>query len=146
VTDQHHESEEAAVGEVLMRLGQAFARGDTAGIGELYAEDADWTNAFGTSRHGRDAIVDYLEKLFADKRFAAGRLRGRPEGSIRFLGHAVAVAKTYAEREGQETVEGGTLPVRRNHSLKVLEKRDGHWRIVSEMYMDARDEETLVRD
>jgi hypothetical protein len=57
----------------------------------------------------------------------------------------VAVVKTYIEREGQQTVEGSELLVRRNHSLKVLVKRDGQWLIVSEMYMDARDEQTLVR-
>lgn len=139
------EREEAAVGEVLMRLGKAFATMQSAGLEDVYAEDADWTNAFGTSRHGREAIIAYLDKLFADARFGAGRLRGRPEASIRFAGGGkLAIAHTYAEREGQQTVGGGKLPVRRNHSLKVLEKRNARWLIVSEMYMDARDEQTLV--
>jgi uncharacterized protein (TIGR02246 family) len=138
-------TEEGAVGETLMRLGKGFATCDAAGFADIYAEDADWTNAFGTRCHGRQEIIAYLEKLFADSRFGAGRLVGKPEASIRFAGDGkVAIAHTYAEREGQQTVEGGELPVRRNHSLKVLEKRGGHWLIVSEIYMDARDEETLV--
>ena len=62
---------------------------------------------------------------------------------MRFVGDDVAVVKTYAEREGQEVVGGGELRVRRNHSLKVLVKRDGRWLILSEMYMDAREEQTL---
>jgi hypothetical protein len=64
---------------------------------------------------------------------------------MRFVGDDVAVVKTYIEREGQQKVGGGELPVRRNHSLKVLVKRDGRWLILSEMYMDARDEQTLVQ-
>lgn len=137
--------EEAAVGEVLVRLARGFAANDARGLDALYAEDADWTNAFGTTLHGREAIAVYLAKLFADQRFEAGRLAGEPQASIRFVGEGrAAVAKTYVEREGQQTVEGKELPVRRNHSLKVLERRDGRWVIVSEMYMDAREEQTLV--
>lgn len=133
------------MGEVLARLARGFATNDVRGLDALYAEDADWTNAFGTTLHGRRAIIAYLEKLFADERFEAGRLVGEPQASIRFTGDGrVALAKTYVEREGQKTVEGRELPVRRNHSLKVLENRDGRWLIVSEMYMDAREEQTLV--
>jgi hypothetical protein len=65
-----------------------------------------------------------------------------PQASIRFVADNVAVAKTYIEREGQQTVDGSELPVRRNHSLKVLVNRDRRWQIVSELYMDARDETT----
>lgn len=138
--------EEQAIGEVLMRLARAFAGCDASGLDTIYAEDADWTNAFGTRRHGRDRIVSYLETLFADARFGAGRLVGQPEASIRFVGDGtVAIVCTYVEREGQQTREGSELAVRRNHSLKVLEKRDARWQIISEMYMDARDEETLAQ-
>ena len=138
--------DEAAIGEVLIKLARGFASNDADGLDALYAEDADWTNAFGTSLHGRDTIIRYLEKLFADSRFEAGHMVGEPQASIRFAaGGNVAIVKTYVEREGQRTVAGGKLPVRRNHSLKVLEKRHGRWTIVSEIYMDARDEQTLVR-
>ena len=89
--------------------------------------------------------MSYLERLFADEHFGAGRLVGPPQLSIRFLGGDVAVVKTYIEREGQQSVEGTELPIRRNHSLKVLERRDGRWLIVSEMYIDAREDHTLRR-
>ncbi len=137
--------DETAVGEVLMKLARGFVANDVQGLDALYAEDADWTNAFETSLHGRDAIIRYLEKLFADSRFEAGHMVGKPQASIRFVGDGtIAIVKTYVEREDQQTIAGGELPVRRNHSLKVLEKRDGCWQILSEIYMDARDEQTLV--
>jgi uncharacterized protein (TIGR02246 family) len=135
-------ADEAAVGEVLIAIGASFRTLDTGGLDQVYAQDADWTNAFGTSRHGRTAIIEYLSELFADPRFAAGKPVAPPQASIRFVADDVAVAKTYIEREGQQTVDGSELPVRRNHSLKVLVNRDRRWQIVSELYMDARDETT----
>lgn len=136
-------ADEGAIGEVLMKLVTGFRELDASGLSDIYAEDADWTNAFGTSKHGRDEIVAYLEDLFANQHFAAGKVVGQPDVSIRFVADDVAVVKTYLEREGQQTSEGGELPTRRNHSLKVLEKSGDRWLIVSEMYMDARDESTL---
>jgi hypothetical protein len=56
---------------------------------------------------------------FADPRFAAGKPVAPPQTSIRLVADDVAVAKTYIEREGQQTVDGSELP-----------------------YMDARDETT----
>ncbi len=137
------EEDEGAVFEVLLAVGGAFRSLDATGIENLYADDADWTNAFGTTLKGKQEIFQYLKELFANTHFAAGAPIGPPEASVRFLGDDVAVAKTYVERTGQQTADGGTLPVRRNHSLKVLTKEAGTWRIVSDFYMDARDDSTL---
>lgn len=139
----NQEDAEKTIGDMLMTLANAFAQTTIEGVADLYAEDAEWTNAFGTSRHGRDAIIAYLEVLFADPNFNAGRLLGRPTATIRFVGSGVAIAKTYAEREGQRAVDGQELPVRRNFSIKVLEQQSDGWRIVSDLYMDARDESSL---
>jgi uncharacterized protein (TIGR02246 family) len=135
--------DETAVYEVLLTIGAAFRGLDATGVEDLYVEDADWTNAFGTTLKGNREIAGYLRDLFADEHFAAGAPVKPPEASVRFLGDDVAVAKTYLERAGQETSTGETLPVRRNHSLKVLRKEGGTWRIVSDIYMDARDDSTL---
>jgi uncharacterized protein (TIGR02246 family) len=135
--------DESAVFGVLLQVGGAFRNLDATGIEDLYVEDADWTNAFGTTLKGNQEIAEYLCDLFANTHFATGAVIGAPTASVRFLGDDVAVAKTYLERAGQQTVDGETLPVRRNHSLKVLAKEAGTWRIVSDIYMDARDESTL---
>jgi ketosteroid isomerase-like protein len=87
--------------------------------------------------------VAYLAGLFADVHFGAGRLAGAPQVSIRPVTDDVVVARTYVEIAGQQTADGKELPNRRNHSLKVLARQpDGRWLIVSEIYMDARDETT----
>lgn len=134
-----------SIGEVLLRLKMAFGERDANALGDLYLEDADWTNAFGTTLHGRDAIVSYTKGLLADENFAAGRPVGPPQVAMRFVTSDVAVVKVYMEIQGQQTTEGAVMPPRRNHSLKVLRRqRDGRWLIVSEIYMDARDERTYV--
>ncbi len=137
--------DEAEIGKVLEKLYQGFAERDAEGMREVYVEDADWTNAFGRTLKGRDAIVDYLKELFADPNFAQGKLVKAPEVSIRPVGADTAAAKVYTEIAGQRTTDGGTLPVRRNHSLKLIgRQRDGSWKIISEIYMDARDEVTHI--
>jgi uncharacterized protein (TIGR02246 family) len=136
--------DQQAVGEGMMRLATAFRTLDPNGLEALYSEDADWTNAFGTTKKGAAEIVAYLTQLFADPHFAAGKPVGPPQASMRFVTDDVAVVKTYIEREGQQTSDGEQLPVRRNHSLKVFRREVGGWRIVSDIYMDARDDETFV--
>jgi uncharacterized protein (TIGR02246 family) len=136
--------DQQAVGEVMMKVAGAFRSLDATGIEDLYSEDADWTNAFGTSKKGAAEIAAYLTKLFADEHFGAGKPVGPPEVSMRFVSHDICVVRTYMEREGQETSSGEKLPVRRNHSLKVIRREGDGWKIVSDIYMDARDDETLA--
>jgi len=48
---------------------------------------------------------------------------------------------------GQGRVGGGEIALRDNVALHVLERRaDGRWSIVSELYMDAREDATYVTD
>jgi uncharacterized protein (TIGR02246 family) len=136
--------DQQAVGEAMMALANAFRTLDASGLETLYSEDADWTNAFGTTKKGAAEIVAYLTQLFADPHFAAGKPIGPPQASMRFVSDDVAVVKTYIEREGQQTTEGEQLPVRRNHSLKVFRREADAWKIVSDIYMDARDDKTFV--
>jgi len=48
---------------------------------------------------------------------------------------------------GQGRVGGGEIALRDNVALHVLERRaDGRWSIVSELYMDTREDATYVTD
>jgi uncharacterized protein (TIGR02246 family) len=138
-----NDQDATAIEQTLRTLQAAFASRHADLLRDVYVADADWTNAFGTTLSGRDAIVTYLTGLFADEHFGAGRLAGPPQVSIRPVSNDVVVAKIYVEIAGQQTADGKELPTRRNHSLKVLARQpDRRWLIVSEIYMDARDETT----
>ncbi|WP_144122429.1 YybH family protein [Catellatospora sichuanensis] len=136
--------DEEAIGAVMARLAHAFGSLSADGVADLYTADADWTNAFGTSRTGGAQIAAYLTELFADRHFAAGRPLGPPQADVRWLTADVAVVKTYLEREGQQRADGTSMPVRRNFSLKVFVREPDGWKIASDMYMDARDDSTLT--
>ncbi|MDV2968684.1 SgcJ/EcaC family oxidoreductase [Nitratireductor aquimarinus] len=134
-----------AIETTLRTLLAAFQERDASKLSEVYVEDADWTNAFGSTLSGRDRIIDYLTGLFADPNFSAGKMQGQPDIHIRSIGDDVVVAKTHVKVDGQQTVDGEALPTRHNHSLKVLHRQpDDRWLIVSEIYMDARTEVTYV--
>src|SRR5262245_7361874 len=141
MTTASDDRDASAVEQTQRALQIAFHTRNADLLRDVYVADADWTNAFGTTLSGRDAIVTYLTGLFADEHFGAGRLAGPPRVSIRPVSNDVVVAKIYVEIAGQQTANGKELPTRRNHSLKVLARQgDGRWLIVSEIYMDARDE------
>src|SRR5688500_8805013 len=75
MTDSDHAADQAAVGEVLMKLAAAFRGLDADGLDGVYAQDADWTNAFGTTKHGRDDRV--LSRAPVRRRaFRRGAARG----------------------------------------------------------------------
>ena len=134
-----------AIADLMERERRAFVEANAELLRDCYTETADWTNAFGRSLQGREAILDYLRELFSDPHFTAGRMRGTPSVTIRPVREDVVVIRVDTEVVGQRSVDGSTLPVRRNHSLKVLVKGDdARWRIDAEMFMDAREDVTHI--
>jgi uncharacterized protein (TIGR02246 family) len=140
------QADQDAVGRTLFSLLSGFRERDAEKLVDVYSDDADWVNAFGTVRHGGPEIVAYLRGLFADENFNAGELSGPPESRIRVLTPDVVLVSTHLTVKGQKLVSGGSID-RDNYSLRVLQRQpDGEWRIVSEMYNDANTDETYLRD
>ena len=138
-------ADQEAIGKTLLTLLKAFDDRDAAPLRRVYSDDADWVNAFGTVKRGRDEIVDYLTGLFTDDNFHRGELAGPPETSFRVLTPEVVLVSAHLIVKGQGLVGGGTLD-RDNYSLRALERQDdGSWLIVSEMFQDANTETTYAR-
>jgi hypothetical protein len=66
----------------------------------VYSDDADWVNAFGTVKRGREAIVGYLRGLFADDNFNRGEPEGPPETSFRVLTPEVVLVSAHLRIKG----------------------------------------------
>jgi uncharacterized protein (TIGR02246 family) len=138
-------ADQEAIGKTLLTLLKAFDDRDAAPLRRVYSDDADWGNAFGTVKRGRDEIVDYLTGLFRDANFNRGELAGPPETSFRVLTPEVVLVSAHLIVKGQGLVGGGTLD-RDNYSLRALQRQDdGSWLIVSEMFQDANTETTHAR-
>lgn len=87
----------------------------------------------------------YLRGLFADANFNDGRMVAPPQSRLRRLTGDVVTVSTHLRIAGQGLVGGGAIPVRDNHSLRVLQRHaGGRWLIVSEMYMDANTQQSYV--
>ncbi len=120
-----------------------FRERDAGKLVNVYSDDADWVNAFGTEKHGSAQILEYLRGLFADANFDAGTLKAPPDVKIRVLTSSVVLVSAHLQVEGQKTTDGGTIELRDNFSLRVLfRESSGEWKIVSEMYNDANQERT----
>jgi uncharacterized protein (TIGR02246 family) len=135
-------ADEERIVHTLITVATASTTRDPHALGTVYACDADWIDAFGTVRHGRQAIIERLDRLVADPRFTLARLVGRPELSLRWLDDDTVIATTSLERRRQQTIDGPTLPPRRTHSLRVLTRREQDtWQIVSQIDNDALDDD-----
>ena len=137
-------ADQEAIGKTLLTLLKAFDDRDAEPLRNVYSEDADWVNAFGTVKRGRDDIVEYLRGLFNDENFNRGELAGPPETSFRVLTPDVVLVSAHLRVKGQGVVGGETLD-RDNFSLRALARQqDGCWLIVSEMFSDANTETTYA--
>jgi len=135
-------ADQEAIGKTLLTLLKAFDDRNAEPLRGVYSDDADWANAFGTVKRGRDDIVEYLTGLFRDANFNRGKLAGPPETSFRVLTPEVVLASAHLQVTGQGLVGGATLD-RDNFSLRALQRQDdGSWLIVSEMFQDANTEIT----
>lgn len=76
-------ADQEAISKTLLTLLKAFDDRDAEPLRNVYSEDADWVNAFGTVKRGRDDIVEYLRGLLNDDNFNRGELSGPPETSFR---------------------------------------------------------------
>jgi uncharacterized protein (TIGR02246 family) len=137
--------DQQAIGKTLLTLLTSFRDRDAEALHSVYCDDADWVNAFGTVKRGREEIVDYLRGLFADDNFNRGEPESPPETSFRMLISEVVLVSAHLRIKGQGLVGGGTLD-RDNFSLRALQRQaDGSWLIVSEMFQDANTETTYAQ-
>jgi uncharacterized protein (TIGR02246 family) len=138
------QADQEAIGKTLLTLVKAFDDRNAEALLEVYSDDADWVNAFGTVKHGRENIVEYMRGLFRDENFKRGQRTGPPETSFKVVTPEVVVVSAHVVIKGQGLVGGGTID-RDNYSLRVLQRHsDGSWRIVSEMFQDANTETTYA--
>jgi uncharacterized protein (TIGR02246 family) len=137
--------DQQAIGKTLLTLLTSFRDRDAEALHTVYSDDADWVNAFGTVKRGREEIVDYLRGLFADDNFNRGEPEGPPETGFRVLTSEVVLVSAHLRIKGQGLVGGGTLD-RDNFSLRALQRQaDGSWLTVSEMFQDANTETTYAQ-
>jgi uncharacterized protein (TIGR02246 family) len=121
-------ADEAAIRHLVERYSDAFNHHDAQAVAVLYAPDADFTNMYGGSQHGRPAIERVYANLFS------GRLkeshRNDTVKSVRMLGTRLAVMDANWEMSGTISPNGTPSPVRKGMLTWVMAKRGDKWYIL----------------
>jgi len=104
--------DQQAIGKTLLTLLASFRNRDAEALHAVYSDDADWVNAFGTVKRGRDEIVDYLAEKWRGIKVGDPMEEGTDVGP---LANARAVARTEgfvasAKADGAKVVVGGGRP------------------------------------
>ncbi len=133
------DADKKAIIQTFESWNQGWAEADAALAVEDYAEDTDWTNAFGDRFVGKAALEEGLAYIFSLGFVMAGDSAGNEYTDIRFLGADVAIVRSKLVRSGQQTSTGDLMPDRHINHLRVYEKRDGRWLIVSHLISQARE-------
>ena len=132
-------ADSAAVLSVLDSWNRGWAESDAELAVQDYAENADWTNAFGDRFQSRDALLEGLTFIFNLDFVLAGDSGTNEFEDITFLSPDVALLRSKLVRAGQQRSTGETMPDRHIHHLRVLERRDGRWQIVSHLISQAQE-------
>ena len=98
-----------------------------------YAENTDWTNAFGDRVTSKKDLKELLEIIF-NLDFVMAAKQNYLANDITFLNENIAIMRSQNRREGQKWSDGADVGIRDIAHLRVYNKdKDGSWKIVSHM-------------
>ena len=127
------EVDEGLIMETLETWEQGWAHRNAEMAVSSYAEDTDWTNAFGDRFQGKEELQKGLEFIFSLDFVMAGESESHEFDDITFLSSDVAVVRSKLVRLNQKTSTGLLMPDRHINHLRVYHRRSGQWLIVSHM-------------
>jgi uncharacterized protein (TIGR02246 family) len=119
------DADSAAIRLVITNFLDAFNRHDAHAWAMPFAEDGDFTNVTGLTRHGRKEVEERFTELFASRLKTAHRTS--TVRHIRFITPDVAAVDADWELVGSKASDGSENPVRKGLFTWVLTKQNGHW-------------------
>ena len=108
-TASSDESERAAVLKTLESWNEGWRIRDAQLAVSDYAQDTDWTNAFGDRFQGRAALLEGLTFIFSLDFVMAGDSDGNDYQDVTFLADDIAMVRSRLIRKGQLTDAGEAL-------------------------------------
>lgn len=120
------DADSAAIRQVIDEFVGAFNRHDAAGWAMPFAEDGDFTNVSGLTKHGRKEVEERFKVLFAGPLKNAHRTV--TVRHLRFAKPDVAFADAEWALDGSLAGDGSVNPVRKGIFTWVMVKQDGKWK------------------
>ena len=127
-----------AIFAALADAEEGWNTGDVELATRRYADNADWTNAFGDRVVGRDSLVALLTEILSLDFVRAGRTE-YVFNDVTFLSADVALLRSRSVVRGQRQSDGVPMADRHNDHLRVFQQRDGTWVIVSHLISQANE-------
>jgi uncharacterized protein (TIGR02246 family) len=122
------EADSAAVKVVVAGYDDAFNKHDAHAVGALFADEGDFTNMRGASKHGRKDIEQNYGNLFNGGLKTAHRTDTLK--NIKFITPEVAEMDADWEMTGTKAADGSDNPPRKGGLDWVIAKVSGQWLIV----------------
>jgi uncharacterized protein (TIGR02246 family) len=120
------DADSSAIRQVIDEFVSAFNRHDATGWAMPFAEDGDFTNVSGLTKHGRKEVEERFKILFAGPLKNAHRTV--TVRHLRFAKPDVAFADAEWTLEGSLAGDASVNPVRKGIFTWVMIKQDGQWR------------------
>ena len=133
------EADKEAILQTFDSWNRGWSDADAALAVQDYAEDTDWTNAFGDRIQGKAALREKLAYIFGLGFAMAGDSAGNEYTDIEFLSADIAMVRSKLVRSGQQTSSGDVMPDRHINHLRVYQMRDGRWLIVSHLISQVKE-------
>ena len=121
------DADSAAIRQLVENYSDGFNRHDAHAVAALFAEDGDFTNMRGSSRHGRKEIEANYAALFAGVLKDAHRVD--TVKSVRTLSADIGAVDGFWEMTGTRAADGTENPLRKGLFDFVLTRQNGRWLI-----------------
>jgi uncharacterized protein (TIGR02246 family) len=118
-------ADSAAIKQVVSDFVDAFNNHDAHAWAMPFAEDGDFTNVTGLTRHGRKEFEERFAGLFAGPLKNAHRTYSVK--SIRFLSPEIASVDADWEMTGSKAADGSENPVRKGLFHWIMTRQNDHW-------------------
>lgn len=119
---------------------QAWKIKDPVLAAKWYSDEADFTNAFGFSMIGRQAIEEYLTRVFKMDFVMAGNSE-QTSLKLKYISENAILVVSTISRKGQKMSDDSEVGPRRTTHHRLFQK-DGDWTITAHLISDARSIET----
>lgn len=136
-------ADEAAIRKVVDEFNDAWNARSASRYAAVFAEDADWENAFGGRRKGRKEIQEFIGVLVSQFSSAEETIT---DTRVWCMSPKLALIDVYQTVSGQKLPGGGIVPTRRIRMTQLYEKNGGKWQIKVHRVADLRQMRANVPD
>ncbi|MEO9967823.1 MAG: hypothetical protein ABJF11_18670 [Reichenbachiella sp.] len=130
------QADEDAILQIIENQRVGWATKDLALSVKDVDENVDWTNAFGDRMKSKSELELLLKEIYSFDFVMKGKSISA-YNDINFLSPDIALVRSKTVVKGQEWSDGRVMKDRHNHHLRVFQKKDGTWKVVSHLISQA---------